>query len=265
MQNRILSAGLALALLPVASVSAQTAGQGATPAPIENPNSVTITPGSSIAEAVAGMAAAAKATVVVDPALTGRVSAATAKLSLEAGLSAIAEQYRARWRKVYLDAKSVPRTSDGKVDARRLKAIVEAASAAPAQTVGVVDPATGQMTVTSRASEKSPAMVAWSKGQTPIYLLYLPGAVAAPPPPARPDAMLPPGGMEALRNMTPEQRKQWMDQNGGVVITSDMSQAERAALLQRLPPEERERIERRMQDTGDGGQVVIMRKVEPAP
>ena len=244
----------------VSTIAVSGAFAQAEPPEDENPNRVIISAGTTVPLAVEGMAKAAGATVAVDPALTGRVSAATAKLPLEQGLTAIAQQNRAKWLKVYLDEKLLPRTADGKVDARRLKVIVEAATAAPAQTVGVVDPATGQMTVTSRAAETDPMMQAWAKGKSPVYLLYVPGAEPTPTPPTAGPGALPPGGIEALRQMTPEQRKQWMDQHGGVIITSDMTPEERAAMLNRLPPEERERMQQRLQQGGD--QVMIYRHQE---
>jgi hypothetical protein len=201
------------------------------------------------------MAKAAGVLAAVDPAVSGRVSESTSKLSLEAGLNAIAKQYRAQWRKVYLTDAEIPKMPDGTVDARRLKRLVSAAAAAPPVNIGIVDPATGLMTVTYAAPETAAAMKDWAKTRKAVYLLYKPDG------PNTSNAMadtLPPGGIDALRAMTPDQRKQWMEAHGGVMVSSEMSPEERAAALSRLPADQRAEIEKKLQDAeANGGQFVM--------
>jgi hypothetical protein len=211
------------------------------------------------------MAKAAGVLAAVDPNLNARVSEATSKLPIERGLDTIAKANHAQWRKVYLSAAAVPYSADGSVDARRLIRLIEGVAALKSADIGVVDPATGQMTVASRAPESSPAMREYAKTRKAVYLLYLPGAVTA-----QSDGsgnMLPPGGIEALNAMTPEQRAQWMKDHGGVIVTSDMSPDERTQALQNVPPDERARIQEKMDEAAKNGAksvTIIQRQTSPS-
>lgn len=251
--NRIIVLAAA-AMMPAAM--AQNSPKLETAAPS---NTVVVSKGQTIQTAVAAMAKAAGALAAVDPGINGRVSEATSRLTLERGLDAIAQANHAIWRKVYLADKEIPRLADGSVDARGLKRIVDSVSEPAVSNVGIVDPAKGQITVVTRAAASAPEMAEWTKSHKAVYLLYLPG----PTPVVRMGGdMMPPGGIEAFNAMTPEQRAQWMKDHGGVIVTSDMSPEERAQALQNLPPDERARIEEKMNQTGQNGgkNVIIMRQ-----
>lgn len=225
-------------------------------------NKVILSKGQTIQSAVANMAKAAGVLAAVDPALNGRVSEATSKLPLEKGLDLIAKENRAQWRKAYLSDAEIPRNADGTIDARRLSRMVMNVAAVQTANIGVVDPATGQMTVTSRAPESSPGMQEWAKTRKAVYVLYSPVETSTIRTTGPAGDILPPGGIDALKNMTPEQRAQWMRDHGGVFVSSDMSPEERAQALQNLPPDERARIEEKMNQAGQNGgaSVMIMRK-----
>ncbi|HEY3412415.1 MAG TPA: hypothetical protein VGM51_05060 [Armatimonadota bacterium] len=248
----------AAALMPAAYAQPKSAPEAPQPA-----NKVIVTRGQTVATAVAAMAKAANAVAAVDPDINVNVSAATARLPLEQGLDTIAKANHAIWRKVYLPENEIPRLAGGAVDARRLKRIVASLDGVNMPNIGVVDPATGQMTVVSRDLEASPAMKEWAKTRKAVYLLYRQTESPAAAPGLLGDA-LPPGGLDALKAMTPEQRAQWMKDHGGVVVSSDMTPEQRAQALQSLPPEERARIEEKMNKAAqDGGKsMVIMQRQE---
>lgn len=225
----------------------------------EPANKIMVAPGQTVAAAVAAMAKAANAVVVVDPDISGIVSGATAKLPLEQGLDTIAKANHALWRKVYLAENEIPRLADHTIDTRRLKRIVASLDDVTMANIGVVNPATGQMTVVSRDIEASVSMREWAKTRKAVYLLYLPVVeratpVALPPP----GDVLPPGGLDALKAMTPEQRSEWMKAHGAVVGSSEMTPEQRAQALQNLPPEERARIEEKMNQAGQNGGTIII-------
>lgn len=258
MRLRIVALAAAAAAMPAFGQNAPKQDTAAPP----TSNRVVLSKGQTIQSAVANMAKAAGALAAVDPALNGRVSEATSKLPLEKGLDLIAKENRAQWRKVYLADAEIPRLADGTIDARRLSRMVMSVATVQTANIGVVDPTTGQMTVTSRAPESSPGMLEWAKTRKAVYVLYSPVETATVRTAGPGGDMLPPGGIEAFKNMTPEQRAQWMKDHGGVIVTSDMSPEERAQALQNLSPEERARIEEKMNQAGQSGgaSVMIMRK-----
>jgi hypothetical protein len=255
-----------VALLAMTVVSPGALGQNSPKkdAPTPEPTKVSVPRGQTIGATVAAMAKTAGTLAAVDPSLTGTVSAATAKLPIEKGLSLIAAENGAVWRKVYLSENEIPLAPDGSVDVRHLMRIVESVTPPTVTNVGVVDPATGQLSVLSRAAEGSPGMVEWAKTRKAVYLLYKPGKTAASRGAGSSEDMLPPGGIEAFKEMTPQERQDWMKAHGGIIVTSDMSSDERAQVLQTLSPDERARIEDKMNQAGQNGghSVVIMKNEE---
>jgi hypothetical protein len=168
-------------------------------------NVVPISQGKPISAAVADMAKAANVLAAVDPQVTGNVSATTGKLSIEAGLAAIATANRVEWRKVYLAEGQIPRASDGTVDAVKLKAMVEAATAVPEVTIGVLDPAKNTVAMTTRAPAAAPGTATWLKDKTTVYLLYRPTAGKATDPiTSYLDGQK--AALDMYKSMTPEQR-----------------------------------------------------------
>lgn len=251
--NRILALAVA-ASLPAAF--AQTTPTLEAP---QSANKVIVSRGQTVSTAVAAMAKTAGAIVAVDPAINANVSATTARLPLEQGLDTIAKANHAMWRKVYLAEGEIPRLADHTIDARRLKRIVASLDNVTMPNIGLVDPATGQMTVVSRDLEASPSMREWAKTRKAVYILYLPGDE----PTVRVGGdMMPPGGLEAFKAMTPAQRAEWMKAHGGVIVTSDMSPEERALALQNLPPDERKNIEDKMNQAAQSGgkNVIVMQR-----
>jgi len=236
---------LAIALLATGTAAvAQNA-----PAPANNTNVVTISQGKTISAAVADWAKSANALAAVDPAVTGNVSAAVAKLSLEPGLDAIAKANRVEWRKVYLPAAQVPKNADGTVDAVKLKALVEAAVAVPEVTIGVLDPEKNTVAMTTRAPAAAPGTAAWLKDKSTVYLLYRPtpaGAVAGSDPVAGYlDAQR--TSFEAMKNMTPEQRADAARKGMELMMQADpavMGQIMRDSMqaMQNLTPEQKAKL-----------------------
>lgn len=236
---------LTIAVLALGTAAmAQTAPPAAT-----DPNVVTISQGKTIAVAAADWGKAANALVAVDPTITGNVSAATAKLSLEAGIESVAKAQRVEWRKVYLPAAQIPRKTDGTVDAVKLKSMVEAAVAVPDVTIGVLDPENNTVAMTTRAAAAAPGTAAWLKDKTAVYLLYrpTPGGVGASG-----DAMS--GYMDAqrasltaLKNMTPEQRTDAARQGMEMIMKTDpamMGQIMQDSMkaMRSLPPDQQAKI-----------------------
>ena len=174
----------------------------------EKSSGVALSVGQTVEQAVAGMAKRAGAVVVVDPAITGDVSAATAKLPLEQGLSAIGQAQHAVWRKVYLKEAEIPVKTDKAIDVAKLKTMVEAASLAPKTTIGVVDPTTGEVAITTRTQATSPSTVEWLAARKAVYVLFRPATVGMG---LSNDAVsdyltTQKNSMETFRKMTPEQR-----------------------------------------------------------
>lgn len=147
-----------------------TAVSAALPVEPENPNVVKLSPSITVAAAATKLAAAAGATVVVDPSIEEKVPATYAEGALEPGLTRIAALRRLQWRKVYLEPNAVPRMPNGDADAARLKAWAVALDALPAAAIGLEN--AGAMTVASRAPAASAEMQAWAKSRKPIYVLY---------------------------------------------------------------------------------------------
>lgn len=220
--------------------------------PPANPNVVVVSAGKSIAQAAADWGAAANATVVVDPSLTGRVSAATAKLSLEAGLAAVAKAEKAQWQKAYLKPADIPKGADGKVDFLKLRSIVESASAVSSVSVGVLDPSTDTISMSTRVKANEPSTQEWLKGRQVIYVLYRPtitdsSAGRAGADPVNDYLTTQRNTMEAFRNMTPEQRAEASRQGLRMMMDMDpdaMMQMARESMhaLQQMTPEEKARM-----------------------
>jgi hypothetical protein len=212
-------------------------------------NVVPISQGKTIAAAVADMATAADALAAVDPAITGNVSAVTAKLSLETGLASIATANHLEWRKVYLPAAQIPKNTDGTVDAVKLKAMVEAAVAVPQVTIGVVEPGKNTVAMTTRAVASAPATAAWLKDKTPVYLLYRPTpAVRAASGDAIADYLgAQKASLETYKNMTPEQRTAAAKQGLEMMMNMDPSMMGQMAqdsmkAMQSLTPDEKAKL-----------------------
>jgi hypothetical protein len=226
-----------------ASAFAQNANSGT--------NKVVVSPGQPIAAAVAAMAKVAGAEAVVDPALVGTVSAATAKLPLEQGLTNIAAANHAQWRRVYLKEAEIPRTDKGAIDVPKLREIVEAASVAPKVSVGVFDPATGTIAMTNRVAATAPSTVEWLKPRKAIYLLYRPAiigsALGITGDPVADYMATQKNGMASFLAMTPEQRSEAMKAGIEMALNMDadamgqmMQQSMQA--MQNLSPETKAKL-----------------------
>lgn len=249
--------------LTIAALALGTAtmAQNTTP-PAQTGNVVTISQGKTIAAAAADWGKAANALVAVDPAVTGNVSAATAKLSLEAGLDAVAKAQRAEWRKVYLPAAQIPKNASGAVDAVKLKAMVEAAVAVPEVTIGVLNPDKNTVAMTTRAAAAAPGTAAWLKDKTAVYILYhpTPGGASASGDLVAGYMDAQRASFEAMKNMTPEQRTQAAKQGMELMMKADpamMGQIMRDSMraMQQLPQEEQMKImQMGMQMWQGGGQ-----------
>ncbi|HEY3267416.1 MAG TPA: hypothetical protein VGM37_10845 [Armatimonadota bacterium] len=219
-------------------------------APAPDANKVTVAVGKSIEQAVADMAKAAGTIAVVDPAVSGKVSAQTAALSLEPGLTAIAAANHATWRKAWIKDTEIPRTPDGKLDAIRLRTIVEAASAVPAVTVGVLDPNAGQIAMTTRRPTADPATDKWLADKKTVYVLYrpsglVPGQSASDP--VSDYLATQKGSMDSFRNMTPDQRSEALRQGIEMMVNMDpgiMQQMARESMqaMQNLSPEAKQKL-----------------------
>jgi len=204
-----------------ATAWAQTAPK---PAEQDNPNSVKLTKGPTVASAVAAMAKTANARVIVDPAVTGSVPASMSELPLEQGLTAIASSKHATWRKVYLKDSDIPKKADGTIEVGKLKQMVELASLAPETSIGVVDPKDGRVITTNRTSVSSPSTQAWLKDRTALYVLYQPNVVGGGAPgtdPVTDYLAVQRNSYAAFGKMTPEQRAQAMQQGMEEVINMD--------------------------------------------
>jgi hypothetical protein len=208
---------------------------------------VPISQGKTIAAAVADMATAASALAAVDPAVTGNVSAVTAKLSLETGLASIATANHLEWRKVYLPAAQIPKNTDGSVDAVKLKAMVEAAVAVPQVTIGVVEPGRDTVAMTTRAVASAPATAAWLKDKTPVYLLYRPTGAGANADPIANYLDGQKAAMETYKNMTPEQRQEVSRRSMEMMMKLDPSvmgdmMRDGMKAMQNLSPDEKAKL-----------------------
>jgi len=226
---------------------AQTAPK---PAAEDNPNSVKLTKGPTVASAVAAMAKTVNARVIVDPAVTGSVPASMSELPLEQGLTAIASSKHATWRKVYLKDSDIPKKADGTIEVGKLKQMVELASLAPETSIGVVDPKDGRVITTNRTSVSSPSTQAWLKDRTALYVLYQPSVVGGGVPgtdPVTDYLAVQRNSYAAFGKMTPEQRAQAMQQGMEEVINMDpqvMAQMARESMqaLQNLSPEAKAKL-----------------------
>jgi hypothetical protein len=238
-------------LVSLFALAGFTAGAFAQTAPPAAKNTVTITQGQPIATVVANLAKAAGAEAVVDPALTGNATPGVSKMTLEPALTSIATAQHVQWRRVYLKEAEIPRDKNAKIDFVKLRQMVEAVSAAPEVSVGVFDPASGTIAMTTRASATSPATQEWLKPRKVIYVLYRPTVMGS----AFGNAGDPVGdylttqrnSLDAFRNMTPEQRGQAMSQGIEQVINMDpdvmgqmMQQSMQA--MQTLSPEAKAKL-----------------------
>lgn len=238
-----MTAGLAL-------IGAAAFAQGA-PA-TDNPNAVVLSQGKTIAQAAADWARAANVTVVVDPTLTGTVSAATARLPMEAGLAAIAKAEHAEWRKAYLRASDIPKTADGAVDFNKLRVIVESAASVPGVAVGVLDQATGMIAMSTRVPANAASTREWLKDRPAIWILYRPAIVGSAVGRTGGDSVsdylaTQRNAMEAYRAMTPEQRAEASRQALDMVLNMDpamMGQMARESMqaLQSLSPDQKAKL-----------------------
>ncbi|HEY3412416.1 MAG TPA: hypothetical protein VGM51_05065 [Armatimonadota bacterium] len=209
-------------------------------------NKVVISQGQPIAAVVATLAKAANVEAVVDPSITGNATPAVSKLTLEPALTSIATANHVQWRRVYLKEAEIPRDKDGKISVSKLRQMVEAVSAAPEISVGVFDPATGTIAMSTRTAAASPATQEWLKARKPVYLLYRPtimgSAFGNSGDPVGDYLTTQRNSLDAFRNMTPEQRSQAMSQGIEQVLNMDpeamgeMMQQSMAA-VQNLSPE----------------------------
>ncbi len=201
------------------------AGAMAQNAPPANPNVVVVSQGKTIAQAAADWARSANATLVVDPTLTGKVTPATAKLPMEAGLAAVAKAEHAQWQKAYLKPSDIPKAADGTIDFIRLRTIVESASSVPNVSVGVLDPATGMISMSTRVAANEPSTKEWLKDREVVYILYRPAIIGSAVGREGGDSVTDylttqRNSMETFRNMTPEQRAEASRQ--GISMFLDM-------------------------------------------
>ena len=234
-----------LALLAVA-----TGAFAQTTAPTAQ-NTAVISLGQPIATVVATLAKAANAEAVVDPAITGNANTAVSKMTLEAALTTIAAANHVQWRRVYLKEAEIPRDKDGKIAVGKLRQMVEAVSAAPEVSVGVFDPATATIAMSTRTAAASPATQEWLKARKAVYLLYRPtimgSAFGNTGDPVGDYLTTQRNSLDAFRNMTPEQRSQAMGQGIDQVLNMDpdtmgemMSQSMQA--MQNLSPETKAKL-----------------------
>lgn len=240
----------------------QTPGANAEP----KPNVVVLSQGKTIVQAAADWARAAGATVVVDPTLTGTVTPATAKLSLETGLAAVAKAEHAQWHKAYMKPADIPKTTNGQIDFNKLRAIVELASSVPNVAVGVLDPTTGALSMSTRAAASDARTQEWLKDKTAVYILYRPALVASAAGRTGGDLVTDylttqKNSLEAFRSMTPEQRAEASRQGLAMVLDMDpqmMAQMARESMqaLQSLTPEQKAKLmdmSMQMMSGGGGG------------
>jgi hypothetical protein len=171
MRNEFLLASLLVAVPSVA----QTGAQEKAP----NPNVVRLSPSVTIPAAVSKLAAPTGALVAVDPSIEEKVPASYAEGDLETGLKRIADLRRLQYRKLYLDAASIPKIANKGLDAAKLKAWAIALDTLGAASVGLEKG--GVLAVASHQPAGSPEAQAWMKGRTPVHVLY-----RTDQPPARP-------------------------------------------------------------------------------
>lgn len=220
-------------------------------APPTGQNKVTIAQGQPISTLVASLARAANVEAVVDPAITGNATPAASKLTLEPALTSIATANHVQWRRVYLKEAEIPRDKNGKIEFAKLRQMVEAVSAAPQVSVGVFDPATGTIAMTTRVAAASPDTQEWLKPRKAVYLLYRPTIMGASlgvgGDPVGDYLTTQRNSLDAFRNMTPDQRSQAMSQGIEQVLNMDpeamgeMMQQSMAA-MQNLSPETKAKL-----------------------
>lgn len=238
-----------LALLAVgAGAFAQTTAPPAAPT---GQNKVLIAQGQPIATVVATLAKAANVEAVVDPAIKGNATPAVSKMTLEPALNSIAAANHVQWRRVYLKEAEIPRDKDGKITVAKLRQMVEAVSAAPEISVGVFDPATGTIAMSTRTAAASPATQDWLKARKAVYLLYRPtimgSAFGNTGDPVGDYLTTQRNSLDAFRNMTADQRSQAMSQGIEQVLNMDpevmgemMTQSMQA--MQNLSPETKAKL-----------------------
>lgn len=227
------------------------AGAFAQAAPPAATNTVVISQGQPISTLVANLARTANVEAVVDPAITGNATPSVAKLTLEPALTAIATANHVQWRRVYLKEAEIPRDKNGKIEFAKLRQMVEAVSAAPQVSVGVFDPATGTIAMTTRVAATSASTQEWLKPRRAVYLLYRPTIMGASlgmsGDPVGDYLTTQRNSLDAFRNMTPDQRSQAMSQGIEQVLNMDpdamgeMMQQSMAA-MQNLSPETKAKL-----------------------
>jgi hypothetical protein len=227
------------------------AGAFSQTAPPAGENKVVLAQGQPIATLVANLARAANVEAVVDPAITGDATPAITKMSLEPALTAIAAANHVQWRRVYLKETEIPRDSKGKIDVAKLRQMVEAVSAAPQVSVGVFDPTTGTIAMTTRVAASAPSTQDWLKPRKAVYLLYRPtimgSSLGNSGDPVGDYLTTQRNSLDAFRTMTADQRSQAMAQGIEQVLNmdpqamADMMQESMQA-MQNLSPETKAKL-----------------------